>query len=174
MSQSSETIEQKAVAIAPTRLDYRAVLRPLGSIAGPIIGLVLVLGIFGAWQPQTFLSADAFRNVFDNNYHYAVAAVGATFVIITAGIDLSVGSTMLLANVLCALAIRGIAFPRFDAGQDALIGGGAALFAGMCAAARALQHGKPRLGVARDAAAAALVSAAVASIGWALAAGHHL
>jgi len=149
-------------------------LRPLGSVAGPIIGLVLVLTIFGTWRPDTFLSADAFRNVFDNNYHYAVAAVGATFVIITAGIDLSVGSTMLLANVLCALAIRGVAFPRFDAGQDALIGGGAALFAGMCAAARALQRGKERLRVVRDAIAAALIGGTIGSVGWALAAGHHL
>ena len=148
------------------------VLRPLGSIAGPIIGLALVLGIFGTWRPDTFLSPQAFRNVFDNNYHYAVAAVGATFVIITAGIDLSVGSTMLLANVLCAMAIRGFSFPPFDAAQDAVIGGGAGVFAGMCAAAQGLQRGKDRWHAGRDAILASVIGAAVGAGGWALAAGH--
>ena len=147
-------------------------LRPLGSIAGPIIGLALVLVIFGSWRPDTFLSAQAFRNVFDNNYHYAVAAVGATFVIITAGIDLSVGSTMLLANVLCALAIRGFTFPTFDPAQDALIGGGAALFCGMCSAAQALQRGRDKWATVRNALIVAAVGGALAAGGWALAAGH--
>ena len=120
MTVGQKVMEEPVVTAAAPRPLGGAAVRALGSIAGPIIGLVLVLGIFGGWRPDTFLSAEAFRNVFDNNYHYAVAAVGATFVIITAGIDLSVGSTMLLANVLCALAIRGMAFPRFDPAQDAI------------------------------------------------------
>lgn len=174
MADAQEVLEYRDAQTAPASRDFQRLFRPLGSIAGPIIGLALVLGIFGAWQPRTFLSAEAFRNVFDNNYHYAVAAVGATFVIITAGIDLSVASTMLLANVLCALAIRGVTFPPFDPAQDVLIGGGAALFAGMCAAAQALQRGTARWRVGRDAAIAGLAAAAIAAGGWALLAGHRL
>src|SRR4051794_17343070 len=90
----------------PSPIDYRSnevegrsllpagVARALGSIIGPLIGLIVVLAIFGAWRPTKFLTVGNFTNVLTNNYHYLVAAVGMTFVIVTAGIDLSVGSTM--------------------------------------------------------------------------------
>src|SRR5688572_11941035 len=80
--------------------------RSLSSVLGPVIGLALVLLIFGAWKPSRYLTQGNFANVVTNNYHFLVAAVGATFVIITAGIDLSVGSTMALACVVCATAIK--------------------------------------------------------------------
>ena len=163
-------LEYKAPAVR-RRVDGRAALRPLGSIAGPLIGLGLVIGIFGGWKPDTFLSAESFRNVFDNNYHYAVAAVGATFVIITAGIDLSVGSTMVLANVLTAISVLGFQFPAFDAGQDVLIGGGLALFCGLGVGYRALQRGTERRKALRDGLVAAACGAGIGAGGWALLAG---
>src|SRR5687768_16121974 len=89
----------------------RRFVRPISSVVGPLIGLVLVLAIFGIWRPQRFLSSDVVLNVLRNNYHVAVAAVGMTFVLITAGIDLSVGSTMALACVICAMVIKGFDTP---------------------------------------------------------------
>src|SRR3954453_13256236 len=86
--------------------------RAFSSILGPLIGLFLVVAIFGGLNPSRFFTADNFVNVLMNNYHYAVAAVGMTFVIVTAGIDLSVGSTMALAGVCCAKAIRGGTYPK--------------------------------------------------------------
>jgi ribose transport system permease protein len=80
--------------------------RAAQSVAGPAIGVALVLLIFGVWAPDRFLSADAFGNVFRASYGLAIAAVGATFVIISGGIDLSVGSTMALSCVVTAMCLR--------------------------------------------------------------------
>ena len=119
--------------------------RSFASVLGPVVGLVLVIGVFGVWQPETFLSVRAFRNVFENNYHFVVAAIGATFVIITAGIDLSVGSTMGFASVCCAMAAAGTHFPAFDWQRTLVIGGGMALLAGLCVGGWTLQRGWTRL-----------------------------
>lgn len=110
-------------------------------VAGPLIGLVLVLLIFGAWRPDRFLTTAAFTNIVQSNYHVAVAAVGATFVIVTGGIDLSVGSTMVLANVCCALALTGVQFPKFDNQQAVAIAASVGLVATLCAIGRSLQLG---------------------------------
>jgi predicted ABC-type sugar transport system permease subunit len=104
--------------------------RAISSVLGPLIGLILVVAIFGAWNPSRFFTADNFVNVLMNNYHYAVAAVGMTFVIVTAGIDLSVGSTMALAGVCCVKAIRGGTYPRADATTILAAAAGAAILVG--------------------------------------------
>src|SRR5437016_2525464 len=96
--------------------------RSLASILGPLIGLLVVIAIFGSWKPTRFLTQGNLANVLTNNYHYAVAAVGATFVIITAGIDLSVGSTLALACVCCAMTIKGVTFPAREAGTTIVAG----------------------------------------------------
>src|SRR5690348_6668059 len=73
--------------------------RSIGSILGALLGLILVLVIFGIWRPDKFLTANNVNNVLRYNYQYIVVSIGMTFVIITAGIDLSVASTMALAGV---------------------------------------------------------------------------
>src|SRR5437764_13393429 len=103
MSQSPAAMDAQTLpspAAQESRASWRdlAFVRSLSSIVGALTGLVLVLLIFGIWQPHSFLSSRNIDNVLKYNYQYAVAAVGATFVIITAGIDLSVGSTMALAG----------------------------------------------------------------------------
>lgn len=137
----------------PPTLDYRSaearsgrlppgVAHALSSILGPLIGLLVVVAIFGIWKPDRFLTGENFLNVITNNYHYAVAAVGMTFVIITAGIDLSIGSTMALSCVCCALAIKGISFPARDAGATIGIGAAVALLVGLCVAGKQMQAGR--------------------------------
>src|SRR5438105_11559700 len=110
--------------------------RSLSSVLGPLIGLALVIAIFGVWKTRLFLAPGTFGKVLDQNFYIAVAAVGMTFVIVTAGIDLSVGSTMALACVVCAMAIRGIQFPERSAGTTIGIGSIAALLVGICVGAR--------------------------------------
>src|SRR5437660_1677905 len=73
-------------AAAPSAGAVLLFQRVIGSVLGPLIGLVLVLGIFGVWKPERFLTHGNLVNVCKSNYHFAIAAVGATFVIITAGI----------------------------------------------------------------------------------------
>ncbi len=58
-----------------------------------------------SWWP-TFLKADNLRNVANQIAVIAILAVGMTFVVITGGIDLSVGSLIALAAVTATLLIR--------------------------------------------------------------------
>src|SRR6266404_3791294 len=75
-------------------LDYRGALpvegrgstafaRAISAILGPLIGLVVVIAIFGIWRPRGFLTTGNLKTVLNSNYHFAVAAVGMTFVIVT-------------------------------------------------------------------------------------------
>jgi ribose transport system permease protein len=70
--------------------------------------------------PQ-FLKRDNLRNIADRISVIAILAIGMTMVIITAGIDLSVGSLIALAAVTSALFIREYGGDA-DAGPVALIG----------------------------------------------------
>ena len=158
-------------AAAEIESPFRGLLRSLGSILGPLIGLALVIGIFGAWQPNTFLSAKAFRSVFENNYHYVIAAIGATFVIITAGIDLSVGSTMGLASVCCATAAAGMRFPPFDWQRGLVVAGAMALLAGLCVGGWTLQRGWQRWHAGFWALVSATAALGIGLAGWRLLAG---
>src|SRR3954470_15473618 len=118
---SPSPLEYRSAAEARTGLLPSPVARALGSILGPLIGLLVVVAIFGALRPQKFLSLQTLDNVVLYNFYYAVAAVGMTFVIVTAGIDLSVGSTMALACMCCAIAMRGGRFPAPNAGTTIAI-----------------------------------------------------
>jgi ribose transport system permease protein len=165
-------------------LDYRSaaptagivppsLARALASILGPLIGLLVVIAIFGAWKPTRFLTQGNLVNVLTNNYHYAVAAVGMTFVIVTAGIDLSVGSTMALACVCCAMTIRGVEFPARDAGATFVAGATVALLVGICVAARLLQAGRPAGRALAQSLGAALAAGLFVALVWLLVAGRH-
>ncbi len=72
---------------------------------GPLIALIVVLGIFGSINPSQFLSPLNLGNVVGQTVVIAIAAIGMTFIIISAGIDLSVGSLVALAGVYATMAI---------------------------------------------------------------------
>ncbi|MEM8552612.1 MAG: ABC transporter permease [Pseudomonadota bacterium] len=72
--------------------------------ATPIVFLVIV-GVFAALSPQ-FLSAENLANVIKQASFVGIAAIGITFVLLTRGIDLSVGSVMYLAPLLAGFAMR--------------------------------------------------------------------
>jgi ribose transport system permease protein len=58
-----------------------------------------------ALATDSFLTANNLSNVLRQNAFPAIIAAGMTFVILTGGIDLSVGSVVALSGVLCADAI---------------------------------------------------------------------
>src|SRR5690554_861056 len=58
---------------------------------GPLWALLLLIAL-GAWINPNFLSAANVTNVLARSAFTGIIAVGATFVIIAGGIDLSVGS----------------------------------------------------------------------------------
>ncbi len=73
---------------------------------GILVALVLELVFFATRSPY-FFTLENFENVLRQNAAVAVVAAGMTFVILTAGIDLSVGSLVALTGVLCADAMVG-------------------------------------------------------------------
>ena len=75
---------------------------------GPLVGLLLVVGFFAiaSGAPERYLSTNNLRVVLAQTVIVAIGATGMTLVIVGGGIDLAVGSTIALAGVLCALALR--------------------------------------------------------------------
>lgn len=94
------------------------------------IGLIFILFImcaFLTWQTDTFLTS---RNIFNNLLFFswiAIAAFGQTLVVLTAGIDLSVGSVMALAGFVSAWLLTysplGESIPEVPLVVLAVIGG---------------------------------------------------
>lgn len=75
---------------------------------GPFLGLALVIFTFAALSgsPERFLSPFNLRIVLSQTVIVALGAIGMTVIIISSGIDLSVGSTIALTGVVTALGLR--------------------------------------------------------------------
>jgi galactofuranose transport system permease protein len=67
--------------------------------------LFVLLFIIGSVQFSGFGSVRVFANLFTDNAFLVITAVGMTFVIISGGIDLSVGAVIALTGVVCAVLI---------------------------------------------------------------------
>lgn len=74
------------------------------------IGLVLLglIVVFSVLYPDQFTSAANIRNIATDAAVLLVIATGMTYVIITAGIDLSVGGVLVFAGVVGAKAMNGV------------------------------------------------------------------
>jgi ribose/xylose/arabinose/galactoside ABC-type transport system permease subunit len=101
---------------------FKGILREYGIIVAFIVEIV----IFSLFS-QHFLSSTNLINVTLQTSIIAIIAVGMTFVILTAGIDLSVGSLVALSGIVCALVLK-VASPVW---VGLLFGIAAALLLGM-------------------------------------------
>ena len=72
-----------------------------------IIVLAVILVIFSVASPHHFLTVFNLRGIVVNTSILAVLGVGMTFVIITGGIDLSVGSVLVFSGVVADKAMAG-------------------------------------------------------------------
>jgi ribose transport system permease protein len=95
----------------------------LGQLLGPFIGLALVLAIFSILEPERFLSAYNLKTVATQTVIVALGAMGMTFIIVSGGIDLSVGSSIALATVVVAVLLRNEAAPWMAAAAGVLSAG---------------------------------------------------
>jgi simple sugar transport system permease protein len=68
--------------------------------------LFLAMAVTGGILYPGFLSPQVFLNLLIDNAFLCVAAVGATFVILTGGIDLSVGAVIAFTTVLLAMLVQ--------------------------------------------------------------------
>jgi ribose transport system permease protein len=88
---------------------------------GTLFGLLLLSAILWALTPY-FLTVSNLLNVAEQTAIVAIIAVGMTFVIITAGIDLSVGSVLAFSGIVMASALQ--AGAPLDLGLAAGLGAG--------------------------------------------------
>src|SRR3954469_23800861 len=70
-----------------------------------LIGLILA---FSVLEYESFVSASNARNIATDAAVLLVLATGMTFVIITAGIDLSVGAVLVFSGVVAVKAMNGV------------------------------------------------------------------
>ena len=87
----------------------------------PLIFLALLMLVFALLEPR-FLTARNLLNVLRQVSIYGILGVGMTLVILTGGIDLSVGSLVALSGMLAAVAARGGFVNGFDAHPEVLRG----------------------------------------------------
>jgi ribose transport system permease protein len=107
--------------LAPTS----PLLRSLFTRLGPALALVVVIAVFALLTdaPGRYLSPFNLRIVLTQTVIVAVGAIGMTLIIISGGIDLSVGATIALTGVVAALAV-GAGWPPSAAVAAAVLAGG--------------------------------------------------
>ena len=97
---------------------------------GPLVGLVLVISIFSLLRPTTFLNWNNFEIMLLQSSVVGMAALGMTLVIVSGGIDLSVGSTISLCTVIVALLLQSGTPPFLAAIGGILTGSACGLLTG--------------------------------------------
>lgn len=92
---------------------------------GPFLGLALVIGTFAMItdSPGRYLSPFNLRIVLSQTVIVALGAIGMTIIIVSGGIDLSVGAVIALTGVVTALAL-GSGWPPVAAVAAAVAVGG--------------------------------------------------
>src|SRR5262245_54196757 len=99
----------------------------------PFLGLRLVIRVFAILigAPEKYLSLKNLRTVLAQTVIVAVGAIGMTIVIISGGIDLSVGSSIALTGVITALGINAGWSTSVAVGVGILVGGLVGLINGL-------------------------------------------
>jgi inositol transport system permease protein len=96
-----------------TRSTGGAAIIPLLSRYAPLVCLVLMMAIFSLLEPG-FLSSMNLFNVMRQISIEGLIAIGMTFVILTAGIDLSIGSLVAVAGLVAAMIAKGSTASSFS------------------------------------------------------------
>ena len=91
-------------------LTRKRVTRLLVDYLGMAGALAALLAIFG-FAAQNFFTLTTFRTIANQIPDTAIAAVGMTFVLIIAGIDLSVGSVLALSGAVLGMALVNWGWP---------------------------------------------------------------
>jgi simple sugar transport system permease protein len=99
-----------AIRSTPRRGFLQPVRRQLfGPKYAPVLvtlGLFVAVFVVGGLRYPGFLSGQVALNLFVDNAYLIVLAVGMTFVILTGGIDLSVGAVVALSGIITASLLR--------------------------------------------------------------------
>ena len=111
MAVSSDVVSPRA------GLAFRGTLSWVWTVLGPFLGLVLITALF-AWLTRasgTFMSVASWQTIAVQTVVVGTAALGMTAIMISGGIDLSVGSTVALVTVGIAMLVKWLQ-PQLPAG----------------------------------------------------------
>src|ERR1051326_2056065 len=77
------------------------------NVVGPFLGLLLIVGLFclSSEVRPYFLTGANFKIILTQTVIVAIGTLGMTIIIVSGGIDLSVGSVVALASVVVATAL---------------------------------------------------------------------
>jgi len=121
-------------------MDHPMALSPQSSVSrrlfnafGPFVGLVLVIGLFclSSTVRPYFLTGANFKLIFTQTVIVAIGALGMTIIIVSGGIDLSVGSVVALTSVVGATALVKGHSALTAAMMTIAVGGGVGLLNGL-------------------------------------------
>ncbi|MEU0155633.1 galactofuranose ABC transporter, permease protein YjfF [Micromonospora fulviviridis] len=102
MTTTATPVKGKAPLTLPGR---RSIPGRVVPVIATFVLFVLLFGV-GTARYDGFLSGQVVANLFIDNAFLIVLAVGMTFVIVTGGIDLSVGAVVALSTMVAAAALR--------------------------------------------------------------------
>ncbi|HXC59872.1 MAG TPA: hypothetical protein VN645_11185, partial [Steroidobacteraceae bacterium] len=86
---------------------YASLARTPGTLSLLVtVSLFVALSLAGGIRYSGFLAPQVFMNLLIDNAFLLVVAVGMTFVILTGGIDLSVGAVVAFTTVLLATLVQ--------------------------------------------------------------------
>ena len=107
--------------------------RRLFNIFGPFLGLLLVIGLFSL-SPTVrpyFLTGANFKVILTQTVIVAIGTLGMTLIIVSGGIDLSVGSVVALTSVVGATTLAKGHSPLMAGWLTIAVGAGAGLINGL-------------------------------------------
>lgn len=106
LSVRAEVSEAGAQPTRPARASSRLRLDPKYIPVAATISLFIAMATFGSVLYDSFLSPQVFLNLLIDNAFLVIVAVGMTFVILSGGIDLSVGSVIALTTMISASLVE--------------------------------------------------------------------
>jgi ribose transport system permease protein len=120
-----QSTAQTVAAPPQSNLAAPGIVRSWLTRLGPFLGLALVIATFALLtdEPGRYLSGFNLRIVLSQTVIVALGAIGMTLIIVSGGIDLSVGAVVALSGVVAALALES-GWPATAAMLAAIVVGG--------------------------------------------------
>ena len=85
-------------------IDDEKEMEPAGAAGWPLA--LVILYVFFSIFGNNFFSVDMLKNILESSYYIGFMAFGVTFVIITGGIDLSIGTVMMCSALIGAFVFK--------------------------------------------------------------------
>lgn len=94
-----------------------------------LLGFIVLLSVIIQWRNPSFLTIENLNDMITNTAILSILAVGMMLVIITRGIDLSIGATLALSGMIAALTVG--AYPDLPPLVAILLGVGIGIVSGV-------------------------------------------